>query len=118
MMAVCSEPDCPEVVDRKGRCGPHEAAKLRERHRHQDAARGTASSRGYGYRWARRRKKFLKAHSICVLCGTPATDADHFPETRRELVAAGITDPDAMEFLRPLCHECHSRSTYDDGGRW
>jgi hypothetical protein len=43
-------------------------------------------------------------------CLEPATDVDHEPP-RRELVAAGVTDPDAEQYLTALCHSHHSRKT-------
>ncbi|MFD6127658.1 HNH endonuclease, partial [Streptomyces hydrogenans] len=46
-----------------------------------------------------------------MLCTKPATVADHFPESRRSLVARGVSDPDAWSRLRPLCTSCHSRET-------
>lgn len=64
--------------------------------------------------WRRVSANFLRLHKWCVLClerglTTPATVADHYPRTRRELFAAGIDNPDAFEYLRPLCKADHSR---------
>jgi 5-methylcytosine-specific restriction protein A len=54
---------------------------------------------------------------MCVDCGRPATTADHAPVSRRDLVAAGVTDPDADRFLQSRCTPCHSRRTATvDGG--
>jgi hypothetical protein len=36
---------------------------------------------------------------------------DHHPRSRRELIAAGVADPDADEYLRPLCAPCHNPET-------
>ena len=74
-------------------------------------ARPTAAQRGYGARWRRRRRRYLAAHPICCLCPAPAEIPDHYPRSRRELVAAGVRDPDADEYLRPLCAPCHNRET-------
>ncbi|MEU8131949.1 hypothetical protein [Streptodolium elevatio] len=46
-----------------------------------------------------------------MLCAHPATVADHFPSSRRQLIAAGVADPDAPERLRALCSPCHNRET-------
>jgi 5-methylcytosine-specific restriction protein A len=51
------------------------------------------------------------AHPWCVLCSKTVTVADHFPESRRGLVARGVSDPDAWSRLRPLCTSCHNRET-------
>jgi 5-methylcytosine-specific restriction protein A len=61
--------------------------------------------------WRTRRLEFLGVHALCVLCGAPATVADHYPVSRRVLVMRGVADPDADERLRPLCKPCHDRST-------
>lgn len=44
--------------------------------------------------------------------------ADHYPESRKELLERGVKDPDYPEFLRGLCRSCHSRETakYQPGG--
>ncbi len=44
--------------------------------------------------------------------------ADHNP-TRAVLIAQGITDPDADQYLVPRCKPCHTRKTNrEDGGGW
>lgn len=97
------EGSCPDLTP-AGRCEPCERAAERRR--------GTASSRGYGYRWAKTiRPAFLRRHPLCSMCGGPATDADHWPVDRRELVAQGVADPDADERLRALCSTHHKRAT-------
>lgn len=70
-------------------------------------------------KWKRRSARFLRLHRWCVLCSkdglsTQATIADHWPETRKELLAAGVDDPDLDKYLRPLCtahHATHGRKT-------
>ncbi|MEU1128750.1 hypothetical protein ABZ383_02605 [Streptomyces sp. NPDC005900] len=37
--------------------------------------------------------------------------ADHFPLSRRELIARGEPNPDAAKHLRPLCVACHNCET-------
>ncbi|CRK55446.1 hypothetical protein [Alloactinosynnema sp. L-07] len=46
-------------------------------------------------------------------CTDPSTVADHWPLTRRELVAQGL-DPDHPARGRGLCGRCHSRVTATD----
>lgn len=61
--------------------------------------------------WRTRRMEFLGVHPFCVLCRGVATVADHYPTSRRVMVAAGVVDPDADDRLRALCKPCHDRST-------
>jgi 5-methylcytosine-specific restriction protein A len=63
--------------------------------------------------WKRRSARFLRG-KLCALCSRhglsiPATVADHYPLTRKELLAQGIETPDEEKYLRPLCASCHSR---------
>ncbi|RSO28310.1 HNH endonuclease [Streptomyces sp. WAC 06725] len=98
----CTIPGCPELT-RSGRCEAHELEANR--------LRGSSSERGYGTRWQRIRRRYLYHHPWCVLCSRTAMVADHFPLSRRELVAQGVADPDAWSCLRPLCTQCHNRET-------
>lgn len=103
----CSTPGCRGQAARDGRC-----ATCRVRRRGGiEAARGTASQRGYGVRWSATRRQYLATHIWCVLCGAVATIADHHPISRRDLIAAGVEDPDTDERLRPLCDPCHHVQT-------
>ncbi|GAA0599806.1 hypothetical protein GCM10010394_31620 [Streptomyces crystallinus] len=99
----CSAPGCPELTARGGRCEAHR--------REAEQQRGTSAERGYTTRWQRIRKAYLYRNPWCLLCGRTATVADHFPHSRRELVAQGVADPDAFNRLRPLCTTCHNRET-------
>ncbi|MEU0940312.1 HNH endonuclease [Embleya sp. NPDC005971] len=76
-----------------------------------DRQRGSAAARGYDGTWADTRADYLAARPWCCLCGAAATVADHWPTSRRDLVAASIRDPDADHRLRPLCRRCHSTET-------
>ena len=61
--------------------------------------------------WRKTRARLLRDHPDCVLCGERARAADHWPLTRKQLVAAGVSDPDDIAYLRPLCLSCHNRKT-------
>lgn len=74
-------------------------------------SRPSSAERGYDAKWRRRRRRYLRTHPDCCLCDEPATVPDHWPRSRRELVIAGVKDPDVDEFLRPLCIHCHNRET-------
>lgn len=101
-MQVCSVPGCPELSDR-GKCPTHRRAA--------EAKRGSAAERGYDAAWQKRSKAFLASHPVCVLCGGKAEVSDHWPKTRRQLVAEGVRDPDADQHLRPLCTRDHNAET-------
>jgi len=106
---TCSEPKCPHLTDHpSGKCDAH----LSESRAAHDATRPGSSQRGYGSRWAKViRPAFLARHPVCALCSAPSTVPDHWPVKRRDLVAAGVSDPDADHRLRPLCTECHNSET-------
>src|SRR5262245_52775334 len=110
-LKVCSRPGCPELTD-AGRCPSCRTAA--------DRARGTAAERGYGSFWRRViQPKYLAAHPICSLGPEPATVADHYPTSRRDLVAQGVRNPDAWHRLRPLCASHHSSETaVNQPGGW
>jgi 5-methylcytosine-specific restriction enzyme A len=109
-LRVCSHPTCPELVE-QGRCPQHVRAA--------DRARGTASERGYGGRGHRFfRRAVLRRDPTCVLCSAePATVADHYPVSRRDLVDQGL-NPDDPKRGRGLCKRCHdtSTATHQPGG--
>jgi 5-methylcytosine-specific restriction protein A len=90
----CSVPGRPELT-MGGRCPVHEREANRER--------VTPGGSSYGRRRPNVRKRYLYAHPWCMLCGRTATVADHFPTSRRQLVAEGVSDPDVWSRLRPLC---------------
>ena len=71
--------------------------------------RPSSATRGYNYKWRQRRAEFLNEHPYCVDCGESATVPDHDPLTRRELIALGVIDPDADQYLQPRCASCHAR---------
>jgi 5-methylcytosine-specific restriction protein A len=98
----CTLPGFPALTT-GGRCPTHEREANRQR-----ASRGGSA---YGPRWPRTRERYLYAHPWCLLCGRRATVADHFPLSRRELVAQGAVNADAFERLRPLCTSCHNKET-------
>ena len=98
----CSVPGCPELTT-GGRCPAHE--------KEANALRVTPGTSAYGRRWPLIRKRYLYAHPWCVLCSRTATVADHFPLSRRQLLARGVVNPDAFGHLRPLCTSCHNRET-------
>lgn len=61
----------------------------------------------------------LDRDPICVLCLLAAsTVADHYPLSRRDLIASGL-DPNDPAAGRGLCSSCHSRYTTEaQPGGW
>lgn len=116
-MKVCSVPGCPEAIPAGsgGRCTEHNRAA--------DRARGNYEHRGGGNAraWRAARRRCLLRDPLCVCtdekhghkgqCMIPATVADHWPVSKRDLVAQGVADPDALERLRGLCARCHNKSS-------
>ncbi len=104
-MRVCNVHGCPTLYQGNGgRCPTHT--------RQADQARGSSQDRGYntpGHRTFR--VAVITRDPVCVLCHVaPSTVADHYPRSRRELVALGMNpnDPNAG---RGLCKKCHDTET-------
>ena len=58
-----------------------------------------------------RPRVLARAGYLCELCGkNVATVADHFPLSRRELVAVG-KNPNDPKYGRALCKPCHDKET-------
>lgn len=106
-LTTCSRPGCPNLVT-SGRCDACTTDAERQR--------GTSTQRGYGKRHRQRfRAAVLDRDVNCVLCiagghWTPATVADHWPLSRREIGERGL-DADDPRHGRGLCHDCHSKET-------
>lgn len=99
---VCSVPGCPQLTT-AGRCPDHR--------RQADQARGTSADRGYrsaGHQAFR--AAVLTRDPLCVLCPNPSTVADHYPLSRRQLVAQQ-QDPNDPQHGRGMCAPCHGRET-------
>lgn len=102
-MKVCPTPGCPTLV-RQGKCSTCSRAA--------DAARGTTTERGYGWKHQKRRAELLanlKPGTPCPRCGRPmhpgdALDAGH--STPLTLDAGAVAD-------RLECASCNR----SDGGR-
>ena len=99
-MRVCNVPGCPQLTDTP-RCADHTRAADNAR-----PDRGVYSRAPH----RRFRRRVLTRDPLCVLCGAVATVADHWPVSRRDLVAQGL-DPNDPACGRGLCHRCHSKET-------
>lgn len=126
----CLHPGCAALVRGGGYCEKH--TKVQQEHaRERDRARGSAASRGYGYRWAQTSKGFLQRHPLCCECDrhgvvSAAEVTDHIVPHR---LAEALESQDAERIAaaralfwdranwQPLCWRCHSRKTArEDGG--
>ena len=94
-------PGCTELTD-SGRCVVH-AAKA-------ERVRGNSTQRGYGSRHETSFRAEVLRRTPWCLCGKRANVADHYPRTRRQLVALGL-DPNDPQYGRGLCESCHNRHT-------
>ena len=125
LMTICKYPGCFNRVPYGTRfCAAHsEVGEKREieAKAKRDAARlnrlGSASERGYSYRWRCVAKHFLQKHPICAECERRgvirmATCVDHITPHRGD--RALFWDSSNWQ---SLCQECHSRKTAaEDGG--
>lgn len=62
----CLKPSCG-VLTNSGYCEKHTIQK-KEEVRIKDRYRGSATSRGYDYRWKKARDVYIKEHPLCVMC--------------------------------------------------
>lgn len=100
---ACPTPGCPNTTS-GGRCPDCVAAAEQQR--------GTPAQRGYDWHWQHViRPRYLRDHPFCVRCAAPSRVPDHWPESRRQLVARGVPNPDADQYLRALCTACHNGQT-------
>ncbi len=105
----CSYPGCPGLTN-ECFCPAHTKAETRR----YEQERGSAASRGYGARWRRIRIMVLAEEPLCRECAKQgrveaAMDVHHLDGNVQNM---------AQENLEPLCHECHSRRTVEENGRW
>lgn len=112
-LRVCPTPGCSELTA-GGRCTGCKARAERQR--------GTAAQRGYNSgHWRVQRRACLRRDPICTCvdrgcghgsaCLAPSTVADHDPHERKDLLAQGVADPDALCYLKGKCKRCHDRKT-------
>lgn len=110
---------CKRLHTDTGWCSDCRLKAAAARRRSADRDRPSASERGYGAEHRTRfRADVLDRDQVCVVCRqAPSTVADHWPLSRRELVARGL-DPNDGRHGRGVCKPCHDRHTAatTDGG--
>ena len=103
-MRVCNVPGCPTIFDGTGgRCPAHaQAARAK---RVDNKPYSTKAHQDF-------RTSVLRRDRICVIpgCSKRSTVADHYPRTRRELVALNA-DPNDPQYGRGLCTHHHNTHT-------
>ena len=100
---ICNVAGCPELTQTT-QCDKHTRQREARRRGTKDKGYNTAGHKAF-------RTLVLHRDPICVLCDVAvATDADHYPIDRKQLVLLGM-DPNDPENGRGLCHECHSKET-------
>lgn len=98
----CTQPGCPKMAVKKGRCEDHQRKAWGER--------GSAASRGYGHKWRKLRETIMMRDQwLCQVCKatgrvTTATAVDHILPK-----AQGGTDTPAN--LQAICDQCHKEKT-------
>ena len=111
----CATPGCGVLTD-AARCVVHRAQAQRE----QDRQRGSSSERGYGSKWQKASKAFLRAHPLCqcpecksgALRLTPATVVDHIVPHRGDMKL--FWDSSNWQSMAKACHD--RKTAREDGG--
>lgn len=107
----CRHPGCG-ALSHEARCEKHR----REKRRQADAKRPGSTARGYGYRWQKASKAYLREHPLCELCFacgvTEASEVVHHKIPHRG-------DPELFwdrSNWQALSKVCHDRETGQEDG--
>ncbi len=65
--------------------------------------RESAAKRGYGSRWQKASKAYLRQHPICVECGQEADLVDHIKPHKGDMVLFW-----KIENWQAMCDRCHN----------
>ena len=111
----CTYRGCVELVA-DGRCAVHRAMLQRE----QDARRGSAYERGYGSRWQKASKAWLRSHPLCQcpdcqegkLRTIAATVVDHIIPHKGDMRL--FWDNTNWQSMSKTCHDI--KTAREDGG--
>lgn len=112
----CKHPGCRALVTTGAYCEAHAKAKRQE----SDAQRGSSTQRGYGYRWQKTSKAFLRAHPLCQcddckegeLRLLPSQVVDHTIPHRGDMKL--FWDPNNWKAMNKRCHD--RKTAREDGG--
>lgn len=113
----CKHSTCYNLTD-NGYCEQHEKIQ-KEKIQRYDKERGTASERGYGYRWQKARKTFLSRNPLCVcdeckerIVPLPANVVDHIIPHRGDQKL--FWDKKNWQPMNKRCHD--KKTSKEDGG--
>lgn len=112
----CNKPGCG-ILGLTPYCEKHTKVKAEEA-KIKDKYRGTASSRGYGYRWSKASKLYRENNPLCIMCQKKGilklnNCVDHIEP---------VSGPDDPKFWdetnwQGLCTTCHGiKTASEDGG--
>lgn len=112
----CRHTGCHALVSQPGFCETHR----KQRQAEQDQQRGSAAERGYGYRWQKTSKAYLKAHPLCEC---PDCKAGELRVTVAEVVDHIVPHRGDMALFwkranwQAMSKQCHDKKTArEDGG--
>lgn len=103
---VCSENGCPTIHHGPGAKCPEHRKDAKRRHWEDTAAYSTPGHRRF-------RRIVLERDPICTYpagCNQPSTVADHWPRSRKDLIALHL-NPNDPQFGRGLCAPHHNQET-------
>lgn len=108
---ICAKPGCFAVAVKRSRCKDHQPKAMHNWTADYDKTRPSRHERGYGSRWAKASKNYLKAHPLCTNCNAyerlrPATLVDHIEPHRGD--KALFWD---VSNWQGLCKACHAVKT-------
>ena len=102
----CSKP----TRNKGGRCDGCKRTKTTSTARQTGVRRPSAAKRGYGRRWQRESKLYLRSHPQCAVCPQesiqPATVVDHIVPHRGDMELFWN-----VENWQALCASCHNRKS-------
>jgi len=109
----CRYPGCAELAE-ESYCDKHRRCSKQE----YDSRRGTASQRGYNYKWQMYSKGFLKRNPSCVECNREgkmkaATVVDHIIPHKGDMKL--FWD---VKNHQPLCKRHHDSKTAREDSNW
>ena len=112
----CKQVGCRALTTSSAYCEVHSKIKAKQ----DDSRRGSSTQRGYGYRWQKTSKAFLRAHPMCQcpnckegeLRLMAAEVVDHIIPHRGDMTL--FWDPANWQAMSKKCHD--TKTAKQDGG--
>ena len=114
MKRMCKTFGCPNVHNNKSGYCDDCTRKTARSFTDSPDERPSAHARGYDNRWRVFSSKFLETHTVCAICGAPATVTDHRDtpaEIMLDLYGRFDLNPDHYQ---ALCTSCNVRKGAED----